>query len=142
MTINCISCKLRNESKNALRIANFKHFYIQQDYEIAILGFFVIASKRHIIGFADFTDAEKKEFIDILCKLRKIMRDKLNIKYVTSFVRESIIENKKSASHFHFALLPEYKWMSNLSFEEIFEHAKKNPKPVEELVKKARRYFK
>ena len=144
--IECIGCYLKNKIQDKQRIVDAESFYIQQDYEIQIAGFFVIASKRHIIGFADFTKAEQKEFIELLCNLRKFMRNELKLNRVILFMRESIIDNKSSSSHFHVALLPEYNWMKGKGLIEIFEHAKKldnkeNQDKIINLIKKTKRYF-
>ena len=102
-----------------------KHFVIKQDSEVPIPGFFIVTSKRKIHSFADFKDDEKKEFIDILCKLRKGMRSVLKIKDVYFF------QNEDSEWGFHLWVFPRYRWMEKFgrkiqSVRPIMEHAKKN----------------
>ncbi|MCK5149493.1 hypothetical protein KAJ87_01035 [Candidatus Pacearchaeota archaeon] len=136
--IECIGCALQ---KGIIKfstglIYEGKYFEVRQDYELPIEGFFIISSKRHIIGFADFTENEQKEFIEILCKLRKIMREKLKIKYVEIFMREHTIKSKKAPSHFHIGLLPKYDWMKKFKdTKQIFEYAKEKRKTKKNLEK-------
>ncbi len=105
---NCISCSLVNgEVKDPYSIIyDGKHFQVRQDFEVPIIGLFVIASKRHIVGFGDFNNAEKSEFIDLLCKLRKGLKKILGIEFTRILHRESVIASKINPSHFHVALMP------------------------------------
>lgn len=134
--ISCIGCALQKgiiKNSSGL-IYGGEYFEIRQDYELPIKGFFIISSKRHIIGFADFTKAEQKEFIELLCELRKIMKNKLKIKYIEIFMRESTIKSKKAPSHFHLGLLPRYNWMEKFrDTREIFKYAKENLKTKKNL---------
>tara|TARA_Y100000310_G_scaffold332510_1_gene408231 strand:- start:1910 stop:2401 length:492 start_codon:yes stop_codon:yes gene_type:complete len=136
--IKCISCALANKETNTEGglIYKSKYFEVRQDFEIPIPAFFVISSKRHIIGFADFNEKEKKEFIDLLCNLRKGMRDILKIKYSQLLFREEVIESKINPSHFHVAILPKYSWMNkhNTSLKSM-EFARKNMKTKANLKK-------
>ena len=136
--IECIGCAIQRKEIKPIGgiIAETRNFNVEQDYEFPIIGFFVIASKRHIIGFADFNEKEKKEFIDIICQVRKAMRDILNIKYIQILFREDTVESKTNPSHFHIALLPKYKWMDKFSStKDILEYARKNLKTEEEINK-------
>jgi len=148
--VDCIGCALQRGEIGTSSgvIYEGKHFEVRQDYELPIAGFFIIASKRHIVGFADFNEKEQKEFIEILFKLRKVMRDKLGIKYIRLFMKEKTIESKKSPSHFHLGLLLEHKWMKEFrSSREIIDHAKenrktkKNIKIVKKYANKAKKYM-
>jgi diadenosine tetraphosphate (Ap4A) HIT family hydrolase len=134
--IKCIGCALQKgiiKNSSGL-IFKGKHFEVRQDYELPIKGFFIIFSKRHIVGFADFKKTEQKEFIELLCKLRKIMRDKLNIEFIEIFMREITIKSKKAPSHFHMGLLPRYPWMKKFKdTREIFKYAKKKMKTKKNL---------
>ena len=80
--INCIGCALQRDKIKSVEgiIYEGKYFEIRQDYEIPIKGFFVISSNKHIVGFADFNNKERKEFIDLICNLRKGMKEVLKIK--------------------------------------------------------------
>ena len=134
--IKCIGCALKKGIISNELIYEGKHFEVRQDYEIPIQGFFVIGSKRHIIGFADFNEAEKKEFIEIICKLRKVMKKTLKIDFVEYLCREDVIKSKINPSHFHIALLPKYKWMEKLpNVIQILNYAKKNMKTKKNIDK-------
>lgn len=127
--IKCIGCALKKGIISNELIYEGRNFEVRQDYEIPIQGFFVIGSKRHIVGFADFNKVEKKEFIEIICKLRKAMKKTLKINYVEYLCREDIIKSKINPSHFHMALLPKYKWMEKFSnVIQILNYAKNNMK--------------
>ncbi len=148
--VDCIGCALQRgeiETSSGI-IYDGKYFEVRQDYELPIAGFFIIASKRHIVGFADFSEEEQKEFIKILCKLRKVMKDKLKIRYIEIFMRESTIESKKAPSHFHLGLLPKHKWMKKLNnTREIIDYAKEkrnnkvNLQKVKKYANKAKKYM-
>ncbi|MFH0936262.1 MAG: hypothetical protein V1815_01115 [Candidatus Woesearchaeota archaeon] len=134
--INCIGCALQKGKIKRLGdiVAETQNFVVEQDYEIPIPGFLVISSKRHIIGFADFNENEKKEFIDLICKLRKSMLDALDIKFVNYLCREDTIDSKTNPSHFHMALLPIYDWMKKYANTiEILEYSKNNMKTKDNL---------
>lgn len=147
--VDCIGCALQKGKLKRFGgiITETDNFDVQQDYEVPIVGFFVIASKRHLVGFHEFNEKEKKEFMDLLCKLRKGMKEVLNITYVKILFREDTIESKQNPSHFHIALLPIYPWIGNLSSIEIFEYAKKKLRTKKNIVKvknavnKMKRYF-
>lgn len=143
--IGCIGCDLKKGKikTRGEKVIDGKYFEVRQDYEIPIPGFLVIASKRHIIGFADFNNEEKQEFIDILCNLCKLIKKVLEVKYISYLCREDIIEDKKNPSHFHIGLLPKYLWMKKFqSIGEILDYARKkmntkeNIQQVDNVIKK------
>lgn len=77
-------------------IITTKHFDIHQDREALIPGFFIVASLRKLKSIDEFTDEEAIEFINLIRKVRKGMRDVLKIKEVyffntstTSFICEA-----------------------------------------------------
>jgi len=110
-----------------------KYFEVRYDIEAPIPGLIVIASIRHIIGLADLTKSEQKEFIEITCKVRKILRDKANIEYIRILHKETTIISKVNPSHFHIAILPLDDWMENKSAKEILVHSMKNFKTKEKI---------
>jgi len=134
--VGCIGCALQKgliKTSSGL-IYKGKYFEVRQDYELPVKGFFIISSKRHIVGIADFTKKEQEEFMKIIYNLRKIMRDNLRIGYVDLFMREETIESKRAPSHFHLGLLPKYDWMKKFdSTIKIFEYARKKLKTKENL---------
>ncbi len=135
--VSCIGCALEKGLIKTVghKILETSFFCVQQDYEIPIPGFIVISSKRHITGFADFNKNEEKEFIQLLCQLRRIMIQKLKIKYIDILHAEKTIESKTNPSHFHIALLPDYSWMNGLNYREVFEFARRNMKTKKNFYK-------
>lgn len=102
-----------------------KYFDIHQDQEIPIPGFFIIASKRKINSITDFTEQESKEFINLLIKVRKAMRDILKINEVYLF------QNEDSDHGFHLWIFPRLVWMDKFgrkiqSVRPIINYAKEN----------------
>ena len=99
-----------------------KFFEVNQDWEIPIEGFLIIAPLRKICSFDDFTDDEGKEFIDILIKTRSILRKELGIENVYIF------QNEDTAHNFHVWVFPRHKWMDEFgkgieSVKKIMEHS-------------------
>ncbi len=80
-------------------------FNVGQDWEIPIPGFFIIASLRNMKSILEFTDTEAAEFIDLVRRVRKGMRDVLNIEEVYFF------QNEDTDHGFHFWMFPRQQWM-------------------------------
>ncbi len=80
-------------------------FNVGQDWEVPIPGFFIIAPLREIKSITEFTDLEAAEFIDLIRRVRKGMRDVLNIKEVYFF------QNEDTEHGFHFWIFPRREWM-------------------------------
>ncbi len=100
-----------------------EHFDVHQDWEVPIPAFFIMASIRKIKSIDEFTDEEASEFIKLLRKIRKGMREVLNIKDVYLF------QNEDSEHGFHLWIFPRYDWMDEFgkkiqSVRPIIEHAK------------------
>jgi diadenosine tetraphosphate (Ap4A) HIT family hydrolase len=109
-----------------------RHFKISQDWEVPIPGFFIISSLRDIRSFADFEDQELNDFIFLLRKLRKGMKEVLNIDDVYFF------QNEDTKHGFHFWVFPRLPWMENFgrkieSVRPIMDYALKNHQDEENL---------
>lgn len=106
--ISCIACAIQSGTAEAPDgvIATSLYFQAEQDFEIPIPGFIIIASKRHIFAVDEFTDDEKLDFINFLTKVRSAMRTTLHIEH--SYM---ILEEDTTSSHFHIWLFPRYDWM-------------------------------
>lgn len=124
-----------------------EYFNVHQDWEVPISGFFIIASKRKIKSISQFTGKESKEFIDILCRVRRGMQDILGIKVVYIF------QNEDTKDDFHLWLFPRHSWMERFgikvqSVRPIINYAKENMindsviNETKEYVKKMRNYIK
>jgi len=127
-------------------IITTKYFDIHQDWEVPISGFFIIAPLRKLNSITEFSDEEAIEFIKLIRKIRKGMKDVLKIEEVYFFQDES------SEHGFHLWIFPHHKWMEKFgrkiqSIRPIINHAKENMlnddffKKVKEYVKKMRKYM-
>jgi len=150
--IKCIACALQQGKIKRFGeiVAETKYFVVDQDYEIPIPGFMILASKKHIKGIEDFSKEQRIEFIELLYKIRKAIKEVLGIDYVYIIQEEDSI---KKSSHFHVWLFPKYDWMKRIGegvqfTRQIMEYARKNMKTKDNLdnVKKAalkiKQYFK
>ena len=135
--MKCIGCDLEKGKIKSEMVFETKNFSVRQDYEIPIPGFIIISSKKHIKGIEDLNEDERKEFIEVMYKVRKVMTEVLDIKYVYIVQKEDSIIAR---SHFHIWLVPRYKWMERFggkiaSITNIAEYAKENMKTDENLAK-------
>ncbi len=100
-------------------------FNVNQDWEVPIPGFFIIAPLRKLKSVDEFTDEEANEFINLIRKVRKGMRDILKIEEVYFF------QNEDSEHGFHLWIFPRHKWMEKFgrkiqSVRPIMNYAKEN----------------
>lgn len=100
-------------------------FKIEQDQEVPIPGFFIVTSLRKIESIAEFTDEESAEFINLIRKIRKGMKEILGINIVYLF------QNEDTEYNFHFWIFPRYDWMEKFgrkiqSVRPIINYAKDN----------------
>lgn len=133
--VDCIGCALQNGEIECVgeKIAETENFDVQQDYEIPIPGFMILASKKHLKGIEDFSEGERKEFIEFLYKIRKAMTDVLKVEYVYIIQEEDSIDH---GSHFHVWLFPRYDWMKEKGIKhvrDIMEYARNEMKTKENL---------
>ena len=147
--VDCIGCAIQEGkiTRPGGSIILTEHFDAQQDVEIPIPGFIILASRRHLVSVDEFSDEQKQDFINTLCQLRLAMRKALDIKTV------SLIQEEGTSDHFHLWLFPWYGWMiekfpENLSsLRPIMEYARTNLKTKDNLnkvldsVEKLRNYF-
>jgi len=127
-------------------ILTTKRFEINQDWEVPIPGFFIIAPLRKMKSISEFSGSEANEFISLICNLRKGMKDILKIDEVYFF------QNEDSEHGFHLWVFPRHKWMEKFgkkiqSVRPIMNYAKENMlgndvfKEVRESVKEMKRYM-
>ena len=132
--IGCIGCAIESGEAD-LRgiIVKTRHFHVGQDYQNPIPGFFIVATRKHIISLAEFSEEQQAEFIRLVCGLRKGMKDILGIKDVCIF------QNEDNPYHFHLWILPKMKWMEGRveakSLKSILDYAKQNMKTEQNLRK-------
>ena len=135
--LGCLGCAIQNgevESPGG-SIASTKYFDAHQDYEIPIPGFVILASKRHLQSVDEFTEEERLDFIEFLCRLRKTMRQAFDVQVVY------LIQEEDTSHHFHVWIFPRYDWMAEKfgrkiqSVRPIMEYARENLKTTENLKK-------
>ncbi|MBI4167938.1 MAG: diadenosine tetraphosphate hydrolase [Candidatus Aenigmarchaeota archaeon] len=102
-----------------------EHFDVHQDWEVPIPAFFIIASIRKIRSVEEFNDEEAGEFIKLVRRIRKGMKEVLKIKDVYLF------QNEDTKHDFHLWLFPRYEWMEKFgrkieSVRPIINHSKEN----------------
>jgi len=125
-----------------------KHFDVHQDWGVPIAGFFIITSLRKVISIEEFSDDEIDEFIQLLRKIRKGMKDTLGIDRVCFFQDENTTHKI-----FHIWIFPRHLWMNRFgekieSIRPIIEYSKENMcnekvfSEVRECVSKMKEYMK
>ncbi len=110
--------KLFNE-----QITESDFFEAHQDWEVPIVGFFIIAPKRPCRSITDFTDEEAIDCIQLMRRVRRAMAEVLHITDVYIF------QNEDSVHGFHVWLFPRHEWMDQFgrkieSIRLIEQHAK------------------
>ena len=128
-------------------IIKTKYFRLEQDWEIPIPGFLIIASLGGVKSVTDFTEEESQEFIKLVVKARKGMKEVLGINDVYLY------QNEATEHSFHLWMFPRHKWMGKIgtgieSVRPIMNYSKENMvneetiKKVKEDVEKMREYMK
>jgi diadenosine tetraphosphate (Ap4A) HIT family hydrolase len=102
-----------------------KYFNAHQDWETPIRGFFIIASKRKIKSIEEFSKEESEEFLELLIRIRRGIREILGIKKVYLF------QNEDSKYNFHIGIFPYHCWMEKFgkvsgSIRNIMKYAEEN----------------
>lgn len=81
-----------------------EYFILAQDPEIPIEGFIIINTKRHINSFAEMNEKERINFIELLHKSVKAIKE-LNIADKVTIVQE------ERSKHLHVWIFPHHEWM-------------------------------
>ncbi len=118
------------------KILETENFTVGQDWEVPILGFFIIASKdKGKKSILDFSEKELAELIILQKKVRSLMFEELKIEAVYFF------QNEDTEHGFHVWCFPRHAWMQNFgnkiqSVRPIMNYAKENmftPTNLEEI---------
>lgn len=134
-TTDCLGCAIRDGKFTPPGgvICKTKHFCVNQDCEISIPGFIIVSSKRHILSIDEFTRAEQKDFIELVVRSRRGMRQALDIQQI------DIIMVENGEHHFHVWLLPIDKTMEEKfgtgikAIKPMMNYAKENMKTPENI---------
>ncbi len=124
-----------------------EHFDVHQDWEVPIVGFLIVAAQRKVVSVMEFNDAEIEDFMKVLIKVRKAMKEVLGIDQVYFFQNE-----KTSHNLFHMWILPHHTWMEQFGYKieaarPIINHALENftsdrdLQEVKEAAKKLNQYL-
>lgn len=95
-----------------------ENFTLSQDWELPILGFFIVSPKKHIEKFEELNRNERIEMFDIVDKTIKILRNN-NI-----CDRFEIIFEEKENRHLHVWIMPRHDWMKEICDDIIDEIGK------------------
>ena len=122
------------------------NFTLSQDWELPIVGSFMLAPKRHVEKLTDLTLEEQKEMFMILSKALKILEENVCERY-------NVLFEEKENRHFHVWLMPRQDWMKEVNkaitknLGTICEYAKANYRneetyeKIEEATKVLRKEF-
>ncbi len=127
-------------------VISTRNFEVSQDWEVPILGFFILSPKRKMRSISEFNDDEAIEFIMLLREVRKRMKDVLGIEDVYFF------QNEDTEHNFHVWIFPRHKWMERFgrgisSVKPIMDYAKENMatdkviKEIKKSVKEVKKFM-
>jgi len=106
-------------------------FTLSQDWELPILGFFIVSPKRHIEKLEELTKEERDEMFDIVDKAIKILR-RNNI-----CNRFDVIFEEKENRHLHIWIMPRHTWMNKICNDiidnvgDVLDYAKQNFRTID-----------
>ena len=112
------------------------YFTLSQDWELPIVGFFIVSPKRHIEKLEELSNDERNEMFDIVNETIKVLREN------DICDRFDFIFEEKENRHFHIWIMPRHKWMKELNSSIIdnigiiFDYAKshfRNKNTYEEI---------
>jgi diadenosine tetraphosphate (Ap4A) HIT family hydrolase len=121
----CIACEIGkgNIIPPGGIIKETENFFIQQDLEIPLKGFLIIASKKHLKSITQLTLDEVTELANLLYKSRLALSE-------ISDINEVVIIQEERSNHFHVWLFPKYNWM-----DELFENSLTDIRKIMQYVK-------
>ena len=135
---NCLGCAISlGEMKCPGGIIfKTKNFIVNQDYEIPIESFFVIATKKHKKSLIEL---DENELSELSLLLKKIKQGLLNL----FSIEVSYIFQDDNSPHFHIWVFPQLEWMDKIGrglekIPEIIEHSHKNPRSETEIVQRTK----
>ena len=138
-SIGCPGCnRIEPQPKGLDIVLETDSFRVHQDYALPIPGMMVMELKRHVNCITEFTVEELNEFVTVLMKTRKAIKN--------AGILDATLVLEEKSPHFHAWWLPIHPWMKDVTdgkirnMQFIFNHAKKNMvtesniKKVEEIV--------
>jgi len=121
----CMGCSMASGDSTAPGgiIKETANFILQQDLEIPIKGFMIIASKQHIKSITQLTKDQSLELFELCYDTRKALLS------IQDILECTLIQEERS-NHFHMWILPRYKWM-----DDLFENSLSNIRPMMKYAK-------
>ena len=89
------------------QIFQTKNFEVNQDWEIPIPGFIIVASLWQIKSVSEFSQEEAVEFIKLVRLARQGLQKVLNVQKVFLY------QNEDTKHNFHLWMLPRLPWMKD-----------------------------
>lgn len=108
VTVDCIACAIQKQEVELPMgvLAENDSFQLEQDFEVPVPGFLVLVSKRHILGVDEFTEQEQSDFISLLTRARRALKEGADVERAYL-----VLEEDTENSHFHLWIVPVYDWM-------------------------------
>ena len=118
--VECIGCALVDKTLIPIGgiIKETENFILHQDPEVPIKGFLIIASKLHVKAITELSKIQAAEFFELCYDARVALLS------FDDILECSLIQEERS-NHFHFWILPKYKWMNDL-----FENSLSSIRPI------------
>lgn len=133
--VECLSCALTGGlvQPDGGVIVETEFFHAHQDVAYPIRGLVILASKRHVYGLDQLTEAEMQDYMILLRKIRKAQRETLGIEHVYYFY------NEDTSHHFHIWMVPRYEWMYEFgrsveSVRPVLLHARNHMNTKENMI--------
>ena len=103
----CLSCQIvQGEAKPHVRpILETEHFHAHQDVAYPVPAQVIVAARRHVRCLDELTEAETRELLPLIRRIRGAQRSSLGIEHVYYFY------NEDTKHHFHVWMVPRYPWM-------------------------------
>ena len=133
--VECMGCDIANHKLQPFggMIYEDENFTVCADFEVPIDGFIIISTKAHISSINDMTEGQKVDFIMLLDKCLKALKE---LGTAEEFI---LIQGERKDIHFHISLMPRQKWMSEKfgriisNIKNIQSYAIENMKTTENL---------
>jgi diadenosine tetraphosphate (Ap4A) HIT family hydrolase len=104
----CIGCAVVSGSMPAGgNIYRSERFDAHQDIEIALPGFVIVSTVRHLVSIRELTGEEQIEFAQIVSRIREAQ-------FQCGLENVYLFQNEDTTDHFHLWMFPVYEWMTGL----------------------------
>lgn len=106
LTTACLGCAVASGAliNYAGTIYRNDYFNAHQDIEIALPGFVIVSSIRHVNSLMDLSAKEQNNFVWVVSAIRKAQ-------HRCGLTNVYLFQNEDTADHFHVWMFPIYEWM-------------------------------